>query len=782
MSSTFWDTYHTTYDRYTNHYTVITRNINNVEVKWIVKIQTASKYIYQVSPETRFSIWVKEVGSNYGIESLGEWKYKIYTYRGSDVEIDIEGTTTLESYEAINSDEYTLVGGGRALDANISAAYFSLECPKNSVFDAYGKESNVWLDGVYSASNAPKISLNSDLLEKGFKPSDVSASNANIGSRISFYATIKSKVESSFFAPENYSDFHFHTLRCTYEVKEQGNAVDKRNWVTVGEPYHSAGNFHWSIPIEFYKAIPNDRQGTLYFELGTYILCDDGDLHWIGTTETTSTMYAVEADCKPTCSPTISDTNNNTVALTGDSSKLIRYKSNAYYKANAEAKNYATITSVEVSNGSTTLSGATGTFTAFTSDYFTFKITDSRGYSTSVKYTPTIIPFVSLTCIIDAEPPTADGELNFSINGNYWNGNFGASSNNLVVYYRLKQVSQSTGTGSFGAWKQLSYQLSNNKYTAMVSMTGVDYRDTYIIEAYAIDIFGRIDAEQEAVSTLPVFDWSIRDFNCNVDMAVYGSLTVNGDVTVTGTINGSQGSGGSSYDLHYGTCLTEGGVSAKLITCPTITTLDAGTSIRIKFSYENRNSTISLNVNNTGVYSVRRYDNYGDMDRMWLAGEVKDFVFDGQYWLLVDGSSATITELGSEIADIKAEVQSTLNTLGTVKSGTWTPQSLYGFNYTRQSGWYMKVGKVVTIGFDLAFSYTTTEEKNITVSGLPFYPSANASGGGLVYNQVLAGGANTVAWEATKNSKSITCGEYYDVSTGTHTREISGTICYTTNE
>lgn len=761
MSSTFWDTYHTTYDRYTNHYTVITRNINNVEVKWIVKIQAASKYIYQVSPETRFSIWVKEVGSNYGTEPLGEWKYKIYTYRGSDVEVDISDTITLQSYEAINSDEYTLIGGGLVRDANISAAYFSLECPKNSVFDAYGKESNVWLKDVYSASNAPKMSLISDLLNKGFKPSTISASNCNIGDNITFYTSIKSNVESSFFAPENYSDFHFHHLVCSY---------DNKKWYTVGTVYHSEGYIYWDIPLEFYKAIPNERQGTLYFNLSTYILCDDGDLHLIGETETTSTMYAVEADCKPTCSPTIYDTNNDTVALTGDSSKLIRYKSNAYYKANAEAKNYATITSIEVSNGSTTLNGATGTFNAFTNDYFVFKITDSRGYSTSVKYTPTIIPFVNLSCIIDAKSPTADGILSFSVSGNYWNGNFGASQNSLVVYYRIKQVKQSTGTGSFSYWRELNYQLSNNKYTAMETLGGVDYRDTYVIEAYAIDIFGRVDAEQEAVSTLPVFDWGINDFNMNVDMAIYGTLTVNGDIECTGTINGSQGTGGSSYDTHYGTCLTDGSTSAKLVTCPTFTTLDSGSSIRVKFNHANLASSVSINVNNTGVYNVRKHDADNRMSNAWVDGEVKDFVFDGEYWIMVDGS----------------------NINHKIEYGTWTPKCtnyIESNQYYTQDGWYQKVGNVVTVGFDVMFinEDSASTGNMVQIFNLPYTASSFASGGGIVIHGDSEGlsyitSTSGVSWFLSKYSNFITGTAYYQNDTDGEYMRLTGTICYTTND
>ena len=235
---------------------------------------------------------------------------------------------------------------------------------------------------------------------------------------------------------------------------------------------------------------------------------------------------------------------------------------------------------------------------------------------------------------MDAEAPTADGELNFTVYGNYWSGDFGIRSNTLKVFYRIKVINQETGEGTFGAWNEIKFELGTNKYTATVSISDIDYRDTFAIEAYAVDVFGEIYSDIEATSALPIFDWGINDFNMNCDMTVYGTLTVNGNVVATGTVDG-QGNGNSSYEIHYGTCQTSGDVSAKLVTCPTFTTLATGSSIRVKFAYANTSANVVMNVNNTGVVSVKKNDDEKDLAGAWKKGAVRDFVYDGANWIIV---------------------------------------------------------------------------------------------------------------------------------------------------
>jgi hypothetical protein len=68
------------------------------------------------------------------------------------------------------------------------------------------------------------------------------------------------------------------------------------------------------------------------------------------------------------------------------------------------------------------------------------------------------------------------------------------------------------------------------------------------------------------------------------------------------------------------------------------------------------------------------------------------------------------------------------NTLDDYEEGTWTPVLTFAtpgnlsVAYSRQKGFYTKIGRLVTVSFDIetsAFSFTTASG-NLTISGLPF--------------------------------------------------------------
>jgi hypothetical protein len=125
-------------------------------------------------------------------------------------------------------------------------------------------------------------------------------------------------------------------------------------------------------------------------------------------------------------------------------------------------------------------------------------------------------------------------------------------------------------------------------------------------------------------------------------------------------------------------------------------------------------------------------------------------------------------------------------------SGTWTP-TVYGATvskYTSRTGWYVKVGSVVTVGWYLYCVLDSGQtDTQFQISGLPFTPSSGGSGGGhcsgyySVANSVFSG------WEL--NSAGRISGRVQKVSTsdgtrwagsiycGTEDMTTSGTITYT---
>lgn len=242
----------------------------------------------------------------------------------------------------------------------------------------------------------------------------------------------------------------------------------------------------------------------------------------------TRTMTIVNAN--PTVTASFVDTNATTIALTGDSSKLVRYYSNVQATINATALKGATISSKSITNGSKTLT-ENGTFNAFDSLTFNLSATDSRGNIGKNTITASnAIDYVKLTCDIGNGTPDVNGNFKFTVNGKYFNGSFGAVNNSLTVYYRYKVES-----GSYSSWKAITPTLNGNTYTASDNFTGMDYQTVYTFQAYAVDKLATVYTAETPIQSSPVFDWSKDDFAFHCEQVnVDQNLNVDGTLTIKG--------------------------------------------------------------------------------------------------------------------------------------------------------------------------------------------------------------------------------------------------------
>ena len=319
------------------------------------------------------------------------------------------------------------------------------------------------------------------------RASSVSCSTANIGSN----ATITINRASTSFT---------HTL--TYSFGSLSGTIATKT---------SSTNISWTIPTTFYGQIPNSKSGT-----GT-ITCDTySGSTLIGSKSTSFTATVSESASKPTLSPTAVDSNSTTTALTGNSSKFIKYYSNASVATGAQARNSATLKSQKITCGAKSITSASGTINAVESGSFTFSATDSRGYTTTQTLNKTLINYIKLTCSLNAGAPTTAGVATLKISGNYWDGTFGKVANTLTVQYRYKAQG-----GSYGSWTTVSATKSGNTYNATATISGLNYQTTYVFQARAIDKLATINTDEQARRTTPIFDWSKNDFNVN------GTLKVN---------------------------------------------------------------------------------------------------------------------------------------------------------------------------------------------------------------------------------------------------------------
>ena len=246
--------------------------------------------------------------------------------------------------------------------------------------------------------------------------SSVTCSTADIGSA----PTIQISRNSTSFT---------HTLTYTFGSLS-GTIATKTTSTTITS---------WKFPTSFYAQVPNAKSGTGTITCNTY----SGDT-LLGTKTCSFTATTNESLCKPTLSPKVEDSNSEAVALTGNANTFIRYISDAAITSGAAARNSATLKSIKVTCGSQSITTSTGTIQKVDSGTFTFTATDSRGYSTTQTIEKTLINYISPTCNLNISNPTTDGNLSFTITGNYFNSSFGAVNNTLSVSYKYK-----TGSGNY---------------------------------------------------------------------------------------------------------------------------------------------------------------------------------------------------------------------------------------------------------------------------------------------------------------------------------------------
>jgi len=371
-----------------------------------------------------------------------------------------------------------------------------------------------------------------DITFSGTKISSVSQSGTGVLDLIPQKANIT--------AANNFTDEDKPTITYTNTAGESVDSLQACISVDGETPlieYRDIGMLDTTYTFEFTSAekvalqaaTPNSNTITVYFIIKTEI---QGTPYY-------SKMAKVLtiANSKPAVFPIVYDTNESVIALTGNKNVLLVGHSNAYFSIGAAANKQATIASQKVTNTGVSFETATGTFEKVGSGVFVFDAVDSRGNATQYTLTKDTVGYIKLTCDLKAFAPTPDGAMEFEISGNYFNSSFGAVDNTLAVYYRYK-----TNSGEYCDWITLQPTVTNNRYTTSVVMTGLDYQNTYTIQAKAVDVLNTVNSVEKAVKTRPVFDWGRDDFKFNVpvefteDIIIDKPLNVEVDTTLNGTV------------------------------------------------------------------------------------------------------------------------------------------------------------------------------------------------------------------------------------------------------
>ena len=293
-----------------------------------------------------------------------------------------------------------------------------------------------------------------------------------------------------------------HTITYTFG-KKTGTVTTKSSSTSIS----------WTVPANFADEIPNDNHGDGTLTTYTY----SGDT-LVGTKTSKFTAYLGE-DYRPIINPS-SSVDTTTYNLTGSHSIFIQGYSTVNIGSQVTTKNGATLTSHTCVNNGVTKNFANNitTWTAPTTNEFAITATDQHKLTAKKNYVLNMVKYQKPTCVVEASTPSATGTVTIKISGVFTSVNFGKKNNTLVIDYHYK-----TRSGEYGSpitITNANINASNNTYSAEATITGLDYKQTYVIQAAANDATTTIYSAEVTVVAVPVFDWGKNDFNFNVPVKV----------------------------------------------------------------------------------------------------------------------------------------------------------------------------------------------------------------------------------------------------------------------
>lgn len=280
-----------------------------------------------------------------------------------------------------------------------------------------------------------------------------------------------------------------------------------------------------------------DGTRTIAFYIRTKI---NNNTYWSSSIKTLTLVNGA-----PVVEVSLYDTNEKTNVLTGDPTKrFVQGFSNVSYSISAYGSKGASIASYRVECGPYLNTAEVGIFNGFNPNGATamrFTVTDSRGIVTVKELKFTVVkhelPYVWMNDAQKVE--TSSGGIYFDVYGAYFadwfdgttNGSLGGKKNRVIVQYRYKiqgseddytEWRDNTGTitTKMGGepedewWTNQGYEL----YESTVSIEGLDYTATYVIQIRAIDlaVSENTPSEEYILNMVPVFHWGKGDFTTNV--------------------------------------------------------------------------------------------------------------------------------------------------------------------------------------------------------------------------------------------------------------------------
>lgn len=256
----------------------------------------------------------------------------------------------------------------------------------------------------------------------------------------------------------------------------------------------------------------------------------------------------------PIVSATVVDTNSTTIALTGDSSKIVKYISKPKVTITAQAQQQADISSYSTVWGNSSSTAQETTFNSgIDSNIVTVSAKDSRNWvgeeeydlNALGKYIEYIKPNFSKFTL--SRPETTSNTINADLTGVWFNSSFGATSNTLELKYRYKEKG-----GEYGDYQTITLTTNENNFSLNGSLgSSFNYQKQidfeFVLTDKLMSVITTFNVEKgESIIRVAETYVLIRG-NLNIE----GNLNISGNTNVDGnfTINGNPINSGSLISI-----------------------------------------------------------------------------------------------------------------------------------------------------------------------------------------------------------------------------------------
>lgn len=459
--------------------------------------------------------------------SLWTWKHIVYEYFDDDYITTNKSKIVVESYLGRPSGQSTQSFGGTA-SINITCDGDSKTTSRTWNYGANHIAGGGWFciqsETFYvehKADGTKSISVSSSLSTSDFNPRSASASGditLTTIPRATACPDLDGYIESSAPISLNPASTTFkHRIYYSYNGK-------------TGYYPSSSGFFSntGSLPLDtsFYPYSPissNIGDITLY----TY----DSNGNLIGSKTGKITIRCDKEKCKPIISMSIVDSNPTTIALTGNSSKLVKGYSNAKITYTITTRNSASLKNKTLNGGS--LGNSPYTISNISTNSFSIFAIDSRDFDTTETKTCTMVDYVPLTLDFEAYRPMPTGsEIKMNFQGNYFDSSFGAVANSLSLSwkYRKKGASDWEGGGTFEL--NIDYKVGSNRYYSISDIslgTNFDYQTNYEVCVFYKDKLIDTSITKTVPKGQPILSWEEELVRVNTNLEVLKKMCV-GDI------------------------------------------------------------------------------------------------------------------------------------------------------------------------------------------------------------------------------------------------------------